>query len=373
MDHFARAFTLGIDLGDKFSSVCVIDRKSGEVTKMQLSTTKSALSRALKSYQPARSVIEVGTHSPWVSRLLKELGHEVVVANPRRLGLIFGDSNKSDQADCEKLATLGDASVDLLSPVEHRSEKLQTDLATLRARDCLVAARTKLINCVRGMVKSCGSRLPKCSSRSFAAGAAEKLPPALAPHLGPMLESIQLLTRQIAIYDKQVLELNDKYLATKRIRQIRGVGPVTALAFVLTIGDPTRFKRSRDVGAYIGLVRRRSQSGGRDPELGITKTGDRMLRRYVVQSAQYMLGPFGGECDLRTWGLALAARGKKNAKKRAVVAVARKLSVLMHQLWVSGTPYEPQRKPVARPSGSMISTAGSTPPAEEGGAKKRVG
>lgn len=122
-----------------------------------------------------------------------------------------------------------------------------------------------------------------------------------------------------------------------------GVGPVTALTYVLTIDDPARFRKSRAVGSYLGLACRRSQSGDKDPELRITKAGDPALRFLLVQAAHYILGPFGPDTDLKRWGLALATRGRKNARKRAVVAVARKLGVLLHRLWVTGTVYEPLR------------------------------
>jgi len=278
-----------------------------------------------------------------VSQLLKDLGHEVVVANPRMLPLIYAANHKDDGADCEKLASIADYKPSLLSPVDHRSSEFQADLAVLRARDALVAARTKLINHVRGAVKSEGERIPTCSTRSFSSSTADHIPERFREALEPVVQQIKSITTTIRGLDKKVEALNKKYTATARLRQVAGVGPITALAFVLTLANPLRFKKSRDVGAYLGLVSRKCQSGGRDPELQITKAGDPLLRKLLVQSAQYILGPFGPECDLRTWGLALAKRGRKNAKKRAVIAVARKLSVLLHRLWVTGKPYEPLR------------------------------
>jgi transposase len=134
------------------------------------------------------------------------------------------------------------------------------------------------------------------------------------------------------------------------LSQVNGVGPITALCYVLTIEDPKRIQRSRNVGAYLGLRPRQRQSGQRDPELRITKAGDRNLRRLLVQCAQYILGPFGEDSDLRRWGLALASRGAATAKKKAVIAVARKLSVLLHRLWSTGEVYEPLRNAERRVS-----------------------
>lgn len=335
---------IGVDLGDKHSDLFVIHRNGGECERMRVPTTAVALKRLLGGFTgKVRTTIEAGTHSPWVSRLLEDLGHEVVVANPRMLRLIYADNHKDDETDCEKLASLADYNKNLLSPVEHRESEFQTDLAVVRARDVVVSSRTKLINHVRGVLKSNGTRAPTSSAGSFTSKVRPMLPEALGPALFPLLDQIDGMTTTIRAYDKQVLQLNAKHVATAQLRQIPGVGPLTALAFVLILANPLRFKRSRDVGSYVGLTTRRSQSGGCDPELRITKSGDRLLRKLLVQSAQYILGPFGSESDLRTWGLALAKRGKKNAKKRAVVAVARKLSVLLHRLWITGKPYEPLR------------------------------
>lgn len=132
-----------------------------------------------------------------------------------------------------------------------------------------------------------------------------------------------------------------KYPETKLLRRFSGVGPITVLAYVLILEDPRRFPKSRDVGPAIGLVPKRDQSGDRDPQLRITKTGISFLRRLLVSSSQYMLGPFGPDCDLRRWGLKLADRGGKNTQKRAVIAIARKLAVLLHHLCKSGEIYDP--------------------------------
>jgi transposase len=214
----------------------------------------------------------------------------------------------------------------------------------IRSRDALVASRTQLVNHVRHQVKVWGARLPKCSTESFANKVADHLPDGLQLALAPIVEQVGRLTQQIREYDRQVERLcRDEYPETERLRQVAGVGPLTALCFVLTLEDPTRFARGRDVGAYLGLVPRRHESGARSPELRITKAGDATLRRLLVGAAHYVLGPFGPDTDLRTWGLELAKRGRKNAKKRAVVATARKLAVLLHALWKSPEPYEPQR------------------------------
>lgn len=289
-------------------------------------------------------VIEAGPHSHWISRLIEEEGHDPIVANPRRLKMIYSSDSKCDEADAESLARLGRIDPSLLKPVRHRSLKAQSDLTVIRSREVLVRSRTLLVNHVRGVAKSFGVKLKKCSTPSFHHRVPEQLPEILKPSLTPVLEMIEQLSKKVSQFDRVVERTAVKeYPVTERLRQPRGVGALTALTYVLTLEDPNRFRNSRMAGAYIGLRPKRDQSGGKDPELRITKAGDKMLRCLLVGSAQYMLGPFGEDSDLRRWGLKLAARGGKNAKKKAVVAVARKLAVLLHHIWQSGEDYEPLR------------------------------
>jgi len=232
----------------------------------------------------------------------------------------------------------------LLCPIQHRGIETRNHQAVLRARDALIRARTRLINCTRGLVKPIGARLTGCSSASFHKQAGAQIPDDLKPAVEPLLMAIGELTARIRASDKLIEELcAESYPETKILRQVAGVGPLTALAFVLAIEDPSRFARSRTVGAYLGLVPKQRASGKQEPQLRISKAGDGHVRRLLVGSAQYILGPFGPDCDLRSFGLAIASRGGKNAKKRAAVAVARRLAVLLHRMWVTHAEYEPLR------------------------------
>jgi transposase len=336
--------TAGLDLGDKYSYLCLIDSQSGEVIEEgRLRTSPEAFRRRFSSEQPPmRIAIEAGTHAPWASRVLEECGHEVLVANARKLRLIYANKRKTDEVDAENLARLARVDPKLLYPLKHRGEESQAHLAIVRARQALVGARTQLVNHVRGAVKSFGARLPKCPARSFHNKAPEHIPEALLPALGPVLEQIGSLTERIKDYDRKLETISeDHYPETKLLRQVEGIGPLTALTFVLTVEDPHRFKKSRAVGAYLGLVPATDRSGDSDPQKRISKEGDEMLRKLLVGSAHYVLGPFGKDSDLRRHGEKVASCGAKNAKKRAVVAVARKLCVLLHRLWVTGEVYEP--------------------------------
>jgi transposase len=334
---------VGLDLGDRWSHLTILDPEGEVVEESRVPTSGGAMKRKFSTLASARVAMEVGAHSRWVSQALQDLGHEVLVANARKLRVIFDNPRKGDRADAHTLARLARLDPKLLSPIEHRSPQAQADLDVLRSRDALVRSRTLLINHVRGVVKSTGARIPSSSASSFPSKAAGSLPDSLRPALAPVLDTVRALNLEIRSYDCQIEDLcASKYPECQRLRSIQGVGPITALAFVLTLENPRRFEKSREVGPALGLVPRRDQSGGQDPQLHITKTGNPYLRRLLVGCAQYILGPFGPDCDLRRWGLQLAGRGGKNAKKRAVVAVARKLAIVMHCLWKTGEDYNPE-------------------------------
>lgn len=305
--------------------------------------TRERLEAFLGEWKGCRLVIEAGTHSPWISRLAFDCGMELVVANPRRVELISKSNSKTDRKDAALLAELGRTNKDLLAPIEHRSASAQLDLAMLRARDEVVRARTGMINHVRGVMKSNGHRAPSASADSFGRRVCASMPEELKAALQPIVSLIMAMSDQVKAYDKQLEDMADKkYPVTKLLRSIGGVGPIVSLDFVLKIENPERFANSRNVGSYVGLVSRKQNSGASDPQMHVTKAGDRELRRLLVISANYILGCFGPDCDLRRFGLRIAGDGSNRAaKKRAKVAVARKLAVLMHHLWKHGLEYDP--------------------------------
>ena len=232
----------------------------------------------------------------------------------------------------------------LLGPVRHRSAQAQIHLTVIRARAELVSARTALINAARGLAKSYGERLPKRGSEQVGRELATALSTALREVLEPLLREVESLNERIGEYDQRMEQIaKQAYPEVALLKQVKGVGTQIALTYRLTIDDPHRFAKSRDVGCFLGLRPGRRNSGQSEPQKSISKEGDRYLRTMLVQGAHYILGPFGEDSDLRRWGLKLAERGGKNAKKRAVVAVARKLAVLLHRLWVGGEVYEPLR------------------------------
>lgn len=336
--------TIGMDLGDRTSRYCVVDRTGEVVKEGSVATTRPAMKALYGPMKKCRIAMEVGAHSPWVSRLLKAMGHEVIVANPRQLKVITESSRKDDKVDAEMLARLARVDPKLLRPIRHRGEEAQLDLMAIRARAALVEARTGLVNAVRGFSKSVGERLASCDTDQMGVEKLAELPVSLQTVLKPMVEQVSSLTASIKKYDKELEQIAKvKYPETRLLTQVGGVGTLIALTFVLTVEDKDRFEHSRDVGCYVGLRPKRGDSGESQPQLRITKEGDMYLRSMLVQGAHHILSERSEDSDLKRWGLRLAERGGKNAKKRAIVAVARKLGILLHVLWVTGEVYEPLR------------------------------
>lgn len=338
------AITVGLDLGDRFIHYCMLDQESEVTEEGRIRATEAALRRHFEGEPRLRVALECGTHSPWVSRLLEHLGHETIVANARKIPTITGNESKNDGNDAEQLARLAACDPRLLSPIQHRSQESQQDLNLIQARATLVKARTMIVNALRGLVKSAGGRLPACSTESLPARAAAAIPPELTGTALPLLEQIGLLSKQIARMDKQIEQLVKKYPEIRTLRTVPGVGALVAATYVLTL-DRADATANRSAGAFLGLRPRQSQSGDSDPQRRISKTGNTYLRSLLVQSAQYILGRFGPDSALRRWGLQLASSGGKRGKKRAIVAVARKLAVLLHSMWRSGQRFTPFPQP----------------------------
>jgi len=345
MSKYSIKFFIGIDLGDKKNQICVLDQNGEILEKTIIDNNITELNKFFDRYDKPKELmvaLETGTHSPWISQLLNARGFRVLVGNARKLRLIWDSTNKTDERDAEMLARIARFDPKLLSPIRHRSRSAHMDLAILKGRDTLVRCRTSLINFVRGTCKTAGTRLPSCSADSFAKTVIEYIPEDLLAATVPCINTIMELTQKIRQLDSQIETLCDEaYPETEIIREIQGVGPVTSLAYILTLEEPGRFRKSRDVGPYLGLIPKRDQSGDTDKTLSITKAGNTYLRRLLVSSAQYILGPFGPDCELKRYGIRIASRGGKVAKRKAVVAVARKLAVIMHNIWKNKTVYDP--------------------------------
>ncbi len=343
--------TVGLDLGDCSSRYCILNEAGEKASEDQLPTTKAGLDSLFAKMAPCRIALEVGTHSPWVSRHLAAMGHEVIVANPRKVRLITQSVKKNDRMDAEQLARLARVDPKLLAPIRHRGPEAQADLAVIRARAELVDARTKLINAARGLTKPMGERLKSCDADYVKESLADGLSEATQRVIRPLLKSVEEMTKEIGMYDKEIEKIEKRYPETKLLKQVKGVGTLVSLTFILTLEDAERFAHSRDVGPYLGLTRKQRDSGDSQPELGISKAGDVLLRRLLVKAAHCILRDGAPDTDLKAWGLTKVQagaktgsgkKGSKRRKKKAVVAVARKLAVLLHKLWVTGEVYDPQ-------------------------------
>jgi transposase len=344
---------VGIDLGNAKHAICVTLRSTGEIIdERNITNHRESLRRLSKKYPGALMAMEVGSHSPWISRFLRDLDHEVIVANPRKVRAIFKNDRKCDLYDARMLAKIARFDPSMLYPIEHQSEEAQRDLLQIKLRDSLVRRRVDIISTVRCTLKSLGIPLKSPRTECFARQARKDLGVengATLALIEPALAALDAVSEQIKALDKEIeaLAASPRYPQVALLTGITGVGSLTALCFVLVVGDHERFAKPRDIGGYLGLVPKRDQSGQMDRELRISCKGDAYLRRLLVGCAQYILGPFGPECDLRTRGLALAGRGGKRAKKKAVVATARKLAVVMLCLLKSGANYESNRQTAA--------------------------
>ena len=338
-------YYIGIDLGDINNEICVLDYNGDILEKATIENTVSGFNTYFDRFDSPREVkiaIETGTHSPWISQLLEARGFRVLVGNTRKLRAIWDSDEKTDERDAEMLARILRFDPKLLHPIRHRSRSAHMDLAIIKGRDALVRCRTSLINFVRGSCKTAGERLPSCSAETFGKVAIDNIPEDLVAATIPCIDTIRELTQKIRQFDSKIEALcKEAYPETMIFREIKGVGPITSLAYLLTLEDHSRFQKSRNVGPYLGLIPKRDQSGSTDKPLPITKAGNTYLRRLLVGSAQYILGPFGPDCELKRYGERISSRGGKIAKRKATVAVARKLAVLMHNLWKNGTVYEP--------------------------------
>ncbi len=329
---------LGIDVHSKYSEVCGISER-GEVTvRRRIPTTETGLRRFFSSREVTQVTLESGPVTPWVYRLLCELGHDVVVVNPRRVRLIAESTLKTDGIDAEVLARLSRVDLNLLRPVYQRTPEAQELRTRLRVRASLVKTRTSLINAVRGTVRAQGYRVPSCPAKSFVARFASfTLEPSLAEAIEPLVTTIGELTDRINDLEQELVAESKSNDLLVRLQTVPGVGPLVSLAYVGWMDTPARFTRSRDVGACLGLRPSLRSSGGREIRGRITREGDVEMRRLLVQAAHAALH-CRKDSALRRWGQALVERV---GKSKAIVALARKIAVLLHRLWVTGDSFRP--------------------------------
>ena len=324
----------GLDISQKTIEIFALKGEKG-VSFGKISNNQHSLTEFFDKIPAAPDSIvvalETGTHSAWISYCLEQQGYEVIVAHARDLAFIYKGDKKSDRIDAEKLARMARADKKLLHPIKLMSKTRQEALLAIKARDLLMKERTCIVNAIRGFVRSFGIDDTEYSIETINK-MYSVLPKEIRQNLRGLFSVLTAINANISSYDKRLKKLTEEYPETKILQQIKGVGPVIALSFALIISDPKRFS-SKECASYIGLVPKRDQSGETDKQLGITKSGNKLLRRLLVQGAQYIMGPFGEDCDLRDFGNRIAQRGGRIAKKKATIAVARKLAITMLALW----------------------------------------
>jgi transposase len=328
----------GIDVHAKTSELCEVSASGKVVRRERMATTQAGFRRRFEAVPRARIVVECSGSTPWVVRLLEGLGHDVVVVNPRRVRLIAESTLKCDRVDAEILARLSRLEPELLRPVYQRSYEGQLLRTRLRLRSSLVQARVALINQVRGTLRAHGSPMTSCSAKAFVARfASGQAPQELRNLLEPLVGAIGELTERIEAAERQLVEESQSDELLGRLQEVPGVGPLVSLSFVAWVDRAERFSKSRDVGPCLGLRPRLRESGGVSRRGAITREGDTSMRWLLVQAAHAALA-VRRDSALKRWGEALVARA---GKKRAVVAMARKLAVLLHTIWVTGDRYRP--------------------------------
>lgn len=340
-----RSIVVGIDIGERHLNLCEIDLDD-VVSEARLVNSAKKLREHFEGRSKRRIAVEAGAHTRWIAELLRELGHEVLVLDPRRTKLISGSLYKDDRIDAQTLAMLARDAPTLLKTIPVRPLESQIVLTLIRARAGAVQGRTRIINAVRGLLKPYGFKTSKDSrGPGFTAHLRETLDPTLLRLVDSLLVLIDTFNAQIKRYDEDVELVLPRFAPDAiHVTEINGVGALTVLYFVALIGDCQRFVKARDIGPYLGLCRRRQDSGDYRSELGITKAGDNLMRALLANCASYILGPFGKDSDIRRWGLKRMGGGSRAEKKKAKVAVARKLAVLILTLWKTGRPYTPFRK-----------------------------
>jgi transposase len=328
---------LGIDVHSKYSEICGLSEGGSVTVRRRIATTETGLRRFFGPRPRAQVTLESGPVTPWVYRLLCELGHEVTVVNPRRVRLIAESTLKTDGIDAEVLARLSRVDLDLLRPVHQRTPEAQALRTRLRVRTSLVKTRTSLINAVRGTVRAQGYRVPSCPAKSFVTRFSSlTLSSSLAQAIEPLVTTIGELTDRINGLEQELVTESKSNDLLVRLQSVPGVGPLVSLAYVGWMDTPDRFSRSRDVGACLGLRPSLRSSGGHEIRGRITREGDIEMRRLLVQAAHAALH-CRKDSALKRWAQTLTHRV---GKSKAIVALARKIAVLLHRLWVTGDRFQ---------------------------------
>lgn len=344
---------IGVDVSDRESKICVMNRDCGMnsvIIETTCATTKEGFGECFDKFDRSWPVVfETGTHCRWMKQHFESLGFSTVVANPAEVKLIVDSNAKSDKSDARKLARLALAGFDLLKPVKLRDEIYQRMLRYHESRLLLIECRNSMICQVRCYAKSCGFRIPECAAEKFHETDKSLWPTEFEQMIWPTMDAIKTLNQKIAAFNVMIKELAEQPAFKKQVdraREVHGVGLIGATVLIAAIGgDVDRFEHARDIGPYIGMVPKKSQSGDSDPQLGMTKAGNELVRKVLVECANVVMKSNARDTDLKLKGLRISSRGGKIARKKAKIAVARGIAVqIVALLKYPERPYIPLSK-----------------------------
>ena len=336
MEYFA-----GLDVSMAETHVCVMDRDGIVVYEVKVPSTPAEIATGLAQVPSCRRIVfETGRMAPMLFHGLRQLGLPIVCIESRQAyqALKSLATHKTDRNDARGLAHL--ARTGFFKPVHVKSLPAHAVRSLIIARKKLVGQRVTLENQIRGLAVVFGVRLPRALSSAFikqALGASEGIPGLSAAMRGLVAARVAVLGAVVAI-DADIRGMVRASDACRRLTTIPGVGQLTALAFTAAIDDPSRFRRSRDIGAYLGLVPRRYQSGEVDYTGSISKCGDRRVRTLLYEAANVMLTRYKGTLKLKDWAFAIA---KRSTMRKARIALARRLAIIMHAMLRHGTEFNP--------------------------------
>jgi transposase len=335
MQHY-----VGLDVSLKQTAACVVDQAGKIVREAMLSSDPDAIAHFIAEYAPlvARIGLETGATSTWLWTELNKRGLPVICIDARHAkAALKMQINKSDRNDAAGIARIMQCG--WYKEVRVKALDSHAVRALLGSRALLVQMKRDIENQIRGLLKNFGLVIGRAKMNTFTAKTLELINgqlPALAAAIEPLLKAREALARQIEALDRKLLRLARSEPQVRRFMTVPGVGPVTALCYLATIDDPVRFKKSRSVGAYVGLTARRYASGETDRSGRISKCGDSMLRCYLFEAANVLLTRVARWSTLKAWGMRIA---KRTSLSKARVAVARKLAVILHRMWVDGTEF----------------------------------
>jgi transposase len=340
-------FYAGIDVSLEMSSVCIVDASGRIVREGKVASEPDALAAYLKSagVELARVGLEAGPLSQWLHAGLTEAGLAVVLLEVRRVrAALAAMPVKTDRNDARGIAQL--LRMGWFRPVHVKDPLAQEVRALLTARKQMQAKLMDIEGVVRGLLRGFGLKLGAVTRNGFERRVRELVTgqPTLERVMGPMLRAREALRAEYATLHRDLLRMVREDATCRRLMTVPGVGAVVAITFTSAIDDPARFRRSKDVGAHLGLTPRRHQSGETDRIGRITKAGDAMARSMLFEAANAMLTRSVRFSALKAWAMRIAGRG---GMKKAKVALARKLALVLHRMWVDGTDFRWTAEPHA--------------------------